>query len=389
MTDLFVVPAPNGAEGFVELARTKTGRLFRKQILPEGSFVHPADPNTSIEVNAALAESLRKNFEAGIGDIVQVPLVNDQNSHVEDPDRNIGEVVDLDYEPGKGVYVTIDARDKVRAEKLGKTLLGASALMHMNYTDTRTGEKVGPTLLHVAVTNRPYLTNLEEFREIVAASADMSGEEAPAILQLAKDPELSPATDKTVVEPEVKTEEAPMHDLDEILQTLKADHDIDVKALQEKVQEAEKSKNLVAAMSNVLETATGQKVTTATGPSIDEVGAAVVELAGEKVALAKAVAEQKAEIDKLKLSAAETEVEKLISTGHILPKQRDVMISLSVNDRTTFEALLPDSPLVSLSESGVTTHDKPEDEEVANEEALKAIARYEKLALSQQDSKKK
>lgn len=387
MTDLFVVPAPNGAEGFVELARTKTGRLFSKQILPEGSFVHPGDPHSKIQVNAELAAKLKTNFEAGYCDIVQVPVVNDVNAHVEDPDRNMGEVVDVSYKKGKGIYVTLDARDKVRAEKLGKTLLGASAMLHMNYTDTKTGKKVGPTLLHVAVTNRPYLTNLDEYQEIVSASADMSGEEAPVILQLAKDPEPSPApTTEPVVEPAVITEEIPM-DLDQLIQTLKADHGVDVKALQEQAEEADKSKTLVAAMSQVLATATGQKTAT-DGPTVEEVGQAVVELAGEKVALAKAVTEQKAEIDKLKLSAAQSEVKSLVSTGHILPKQEEVMIRLAVEDRTTFDALLPDNPLVSLSETGVTVHDKPANEEVANEEALKSIERYNSIALSVQTGKK-
>lgn len=384
MQDRVVVPAPVDAEGYVELARTKTGRLFRKQILPEGTFVHPGDLSQKIVVDAKLANSLKSNFDAGICDIVQVPIVNDANSHVEDPDRNIGEVVDVSYEKGKGIYVTIDARDKERAGKLGKTLLGASAMMHMDYTDTRTGQKVGPTLLHVAVTNRPYLTNLDDYQEIISASADMSDEQKPVILQFANEP--APAA--PVVEPTV--EEVSMT-LDELIQKLKDDHGVDVPALQTKAASADQSDKLVSALSNVLVTATGQKVEPKNETvSIDEVGAAVVELAAEKVTLAQEVANQKAEIDALKLTAATAEVESLVRAGRILPHQQEVMVKLSVNDRPTFDALVPEKAIVSLSEDGVTVHEKPAnavDSEAPTEEALKAIEKYQTLALSYQDSK--
>lgn len=327
------IQAAQDSEGFVPLARSQKGRLFKKQILPmNGSFTHPANPTKKIHVDKSFAETLRQNFKAGLCDIVQVPLVNDANQHVEDPTRNVGEVVDVTYDD-KGVYAVLDARK--HAEDIGNTLLGASALMHMNYADTRTGEKKGPTLLHVAITNRPYITNLTDFEEIVAASADTSGE-TPVVMV-----------------PAIETEEK--MDLDQMLSALKEEHGIDVLALQDRANAG--SQELVTALSNVVTDATGKPAGDAL--TIKDVADAVIELAEERVALSGQVAELVAANEEYALKQAETEVDGLIAQGRILPKQRDTMIALSRTDRETFDALLPDDAIVALSETGVSTHDEP------------------------------
>lgn len=352
MNDYVAIQSPQDASGFVELARTKKGRLFRKMILPmNDSFTHPANPSKSIRVDKQFAETLRQNFKAGLCDIVQVPIVNDANQHVEDPTRNIGEVVDLTYDD-KGVYALIDARKS--AEDLGNTLLGASALMHMNYADTKTGQKKGPTLLHVAITNRPYITNLADFEEIVAASADTSGE-TPVVM--------IPATD---------TEEK--MELDQMLSVLKDEHGIDVLALQERANSG--SQELVTALSNVLSDATGKTPSQGGALTIKDVADAVVELAEERVALSSQVADLVAQNEELALKEAAAEVDSLIRCGRILPKQRDTMIALSRADRDTFEALLPDDAIVALSEEGVATHDAPD----VSKDMQENIARLAELA---------
>ena len=158
-----------GEGEFVELTRNTKGKVFKKQILPFGTFAHPNTPGTRLTIDRGMAETLVKNFNDRVCDIVQVPIVDGENKHNEDPLRNIGEVVGLDIDED-GVNALIDARKPELAGELGRTLIGASAMMHMNYTDTRSGNKVGPTLLHVAVTNRPYITDLKDFEEVVAAS---------------------------------------------------------------------------------------------------------------------------------------------------------------------------------------------------------------------------
>lgn len=337
MNDLVAIQSPQSGEGFVELARSRKGRLFKKQILRmNDSFTHPANPDKRIHVDKGFAETLRQNFKAGLCDIVQVPLVNDANQHVEDPTRNIGEVVDLTYDD-KGVYAVLDARK--HADDLGNTLLGASALMHMNYADTRTGEKHGPALLHVAITNRPYITNLTDFEEIVAASAADTSGEAPVVM--------IPATE---------TEEN--MDLDQMLAALKDEHGIDVLALQERANAG--SSELVTALSNVLNDATGKKPPQGGELTIKDVADAVIELAEERVALSSQLSDLVAKNEELELREATSEVEGLIQKGRILPKQRDTMIALARTDRETFDALLPDDAIVALSEQGVSTHDAPD-----------------------------
>lgn len=332
MDTIAYLPSPRSE--FVALARTPKGRLFKKQILSFGSFTHPSDPSKKLVIDLSVAQKLVDNFKNGVCDIVQVPIVDDVNRHVEDPLRNAGEVVDLTIEDD-GVYATIDARK--HEDDFGKVLLGASAMMHMDYTDVRSGEKVGPTLLHVAVTNRPYITNLKEFEEIVAASADNSRGEV------------------VFLTPE---EENEMSTLEEIKAALKADHNIDLDALMARPG----TDDLVAAMSNVLSEA--GVLTPAGGEdeetiTVADVAEAVIELSREKVELAATVETMQRERLVEREAALESEIDGYIETGRILPKQKKAMLKLAREDRETFDAILPEDSVVALSAVGVDTHDAP------------------------------
>lgn len=352
--DYVMLPGGGDPTGFVELARSKKGRLFKKEILKmNDSFTHPTAPGKMIHVDRQFAETMCSNFKSGVCDIVQVPLVNDLNQHVEDPTRNIGEVVELTYDD-KGIYAILDARK--HADDLGSTLLGASALMHLNYADTKTGQKKGPTLLHVAVTNRPYITNLHEFEEIVAASAggfglsaDTSGEKPVVLI------------------PANETEEK--MDLDQMLAVLKDEHGIDVMGLQQAAQTG--NAELITALSNVL-----APEKPSDNLSIKDVADAVIELAEERVALSGQVAALEAANEAMAIKEAEAEVDALIKQGRVLPKQREAMIALSREDREKFDALVPEDSIVALSAQGVDTHDAPEqsDQMKANIERLASLA---------------
>jgi hypothetical protein len=355
-----ILPSTHDADGFVELARTTRGRLFRKQILHmDSSFTHPSAKNKKITVDEAMAKSLVENFKAGHCDIVQVPIVDGKNQHTEDPLRNIGEVVDINYDK-KGIYAVIDARNEEHADKLGKTLIGASALMHLDYEDTKTGKKVGPTLLHVAVTNRPYITNLDNYEQIVAASADSLGVDEPEVM--------SPADE---------AEDTPM-DLAELTAKLKEEHGIDLDALQAQAT-APNTDELVAAMSNVLKEAGVIAAPDETEEiSVQDVAKAVIELSQERIEQAEQIVALTAANAEAKQEKAEAEVDRLVTEGRILPKQRDVMVKLSMTDRETFDTLVPETPIVSLSADGVTHHEAPGNEAF---EKLEAEAqRYADLA---------
>ncbi len=379
MSDNLVIVPSNG-ETYVPLARTKSGRLFRKHLLNYGPLRHPATGDT-ITIDDDFASALKKNFEGGACDIVQVPLANDQNQHSEDPQRNIGEVVDIEVRDKK-IYAVIDVRDPAHADKMGKTYLGASAMMALDYTDTKTGSKVGPTLLHACVTNRPYVTGLENYEEILAATSDTS-ERAAVLLTTDVDSGVADApvnTGPAEAKPSDAQEHTDMGDtagteateqkpttaptLAELLATLKTDHNIDVAGLQAQAEKGTQTAALSQALATALANAGVVSLSQTDAPSSEDIVGAVAELAENKVALTNRVAS-------LEKRDAEHAVDKLVETGHVLPAQRDAFVDLKLSNPTMFTALIPAQPVVKLTqEKGVNqpddaAHSKNIDEEVA------------------------
>lgn len=336
--ELVIIPAPRSAEGYVELSRTRLGKLYRKHILNLGELKYEGK---TYKLDDDWYARLKDNFNSGVADIVQVPLANDANQHSEDPSRNLGEVVDIERQ-GNKVYAVIDARKQ--ADDFGKTLLGASAFLHMNYTDTSTQKRVGPALLHVAVTNRPYITKLEPYQEIVAASADGTGE----VLVLASEEE-----------PVSMTRE-------ELLAALKAEHGIDVEALQSQAAQRTDAAALTAAITSALQD-TGTVKLTGDGLDAETISGAIVELANDNKGLRESVT-------RLERNAAETEVDGYIAAGRLLPKTKATAVELALSNRDALDAILApaDQPYVRLAHQegapapdGEEKHNMNIDDEIA------------------------
>lgn len=314
----YIVPAPGGdtfapvADVPVALARSRRvqGKLYEKHILNKGVLLHPKT-GQKINIDDAFVATMQDNFAKGYCDIVQVPLANDHNEHVENPGANLGEVVGIRERDGK-VYALIDARQD--ADKFGKTYLGASAYLSTNYTDSATNHKVGPTLLHVAVTNRPYVTGLEDYKEVIAAAADNPGE----VVVLTPAPE----------DPVPLTRE-------ELLAALKNEHGIDVVALQAAAASPiDTTAQLTSSVVQALKDGGFIQLTADPGTvSLSDVTAAVVELAADNKSL-------RTTVDELKLSAATTEVDGYIGTGRLLPKSREFAIECALSNRTGLDAML-------------------------------------------------
>lgn len=345
-TGFAIVPSVQDSEGFVELARSKQGRVFEKHILNYGPLLYPAVKGGKVNIDDTFADKLIKNFNAKVCDIVQVPLAGAQNEHTEDPTRNIGEVIGL-VKRNRKIYARIDARDEVHAERLGKTLLGASAMLHLNYTDTRTLQKVGPTLLHVCVTNRPYVVGLDDFEELVAASAQGPGA-------------VDGMSDAVVLT--APTREDPMT-LEEMLAELKADHGIDVPALQEKAATVDSAVALTGAVQTAL-TEQNLLVLSADSaePTADDMVTAIVKAGEQIVTLTKEIEDTKTE---QRTKDAQAHVKELIRTGHILPKSEEAQVQLLLTNPDLFDQLLPEQPLVALSnEEGSDPPDEKPAEDV-------------------------
>lgn len=173
MSRVGIFPAPGGSdEGYVELGATPQGRRFSKHILTIGrQFVHPKT-GKPITLGEDAWQQMKSNFDAKrITPIVQFPIVGADNRHTESPLANAGECVDL-IRDGDKVIAVIDVRDEAIAAKVGSTILGASAMLHLDARDPQTAERAGVALLHVAATNRPALVDLDDYAEVVAASAE-------------------------------------------------------------------------------------------------------------------------------------------------------------------------------------------------------------------------
>jgi len=335
MNEYAIVPGPRS--DFIELGRSSAtkGRLFKKHILSKGTLNYNGK---KIPIDDKFFQALETNFDNHVCDIVQVPVAGANNEHTEDPFRNIGEVVKLEHS-GSKLYAVIDARDENAADKLGKTLLGASAMFSMDYTDTRTDTKVGPTLLHVAVTNRPHVVELDDYEELIAASADGSGEHIT----------LTSLKENKVT-------------LDELLGELKDEHGIDVPDLQAKAEQVDQAVALSAKLTETLDKLNDSGVVALSNKdgaavSGDEIVAAVAQLGEKNVALSAKV---DALVEDKKKDKAEARVEKLVDEGFILPAKKDAYLAILLSNEEQFEALIPEKPLVALSAESLKD---PEDEQ--------------------------
>ena len=363
MSKTVIVSNPSNGD-YVSLSGTGSRRLFRKQILPmNGSFVHPNDPTQKITIDEEFARALVQNFKDGICDTVQFPLVDEKNRHVEDPARNLGQVVDLSYDDS-GVWATIDVRKT--PEDIGTTILGASAMMNLNYSDTATGRKVGPTLLHVAATNRPYLTKLAPFEEIALSNANADTEDELVLL--------TPAN----------LSETDMN-LSQMKKVLKDTHNIDIDALQAaaeatpavETQVVDPTAEIVAALSGVIKAANADDFVALSAdneePTLSDVADGVVALTRSVISLRTENASLSEKVKAADTAQAEHDVDAAIREGKILPKQRDAFVELRLSNSEMYERLVPDTAVVSLSEDGVTSHEQTPNEPL--EEASAEVAR--------------
>lgn len=348
MTDFAVVPGPESE--FVELSSKGSGRRFKKHLLSKGPLLYPGVKGGRVNVDDEFLNTVKRNFDNQVCSIVQVPLAGERNEHTEAPERNIGRVVDLTVEDGK-LYAVSDIEKY--SDDIGKTLLGASAMLSLNYTDTRTGKPAGPTLLHMAVTNRPYVVGLDEFEEVIAASGDSIDD---AVILTAD------------------TKEKSM-DLDEMILALKKDHNIDVPELQKTAEGAVALSNqLSEIVSGINDVVT---LSNTDAPSTEAIVAAVRAVADENVELTN-------KIDALdqaaQLKDAEIRVDALIDEGRVLPNTRDAQVRLCMENTELFEALIPEKAIINLSgeEIGQDIPDDAAQEAAVEEEVARLAALHNK-----------
>jgi hypothetical protein len=340
-----LVYVPGEDDNFVSLSRTRSGKLFRKHILSEGAFYYN---DKKINIDKAFLSSVAKNFNDHVVSHVQAPVVDEKNRHSEDPFRNIGEVVGVEIENGKA-YALIDVRDEVAAEKVGKTLLGASALLSLNWKNNLTNEYVGPALVHTAITNNAHLNNLEDFEEVLAMSNASSDSNKQAVMLTA-----APTNSK----------ESKM-DLDEMIAVLRDEHGIDVPELQKTAGKADAFAALSATLQDTLVSSEVLSLSNSEDEtSAEDIVAAVSDLVQSRIELS-------AKVDTLVQESAhakaEATVDAKIAEGFILPVKRDAALKLLLSDSQLFDEFLPEKPIALSIESGQDIKDDSHDETVESE----------------------
>ncbi len=356
MDDLYAIaPAPRHSDEFVQLTAGTASKypVFEKHILNLGTLLYNGQ---KIPIDENFYSIMERNFRNGVCDTVSVPKVNGKNQHVEDPDLNIGKVIGL-ARRGEKIVVRFEARDEDAAKKIGKTYLGASAFFSTNYTDTHTGKKVGPTLLHVAVTNRPHLTHLDDYQEVLLSRVDDSNSKAVVLT--------------------ANTKETNQMDLEELYTALKVDHGIDVPELQSRLVtaegEAEKAVALSSQIISDLADAEFVALSADDAPSYEDVKAAIDGAREEIVRLSAQVneiAEEKV------LAEATARVEKLIDDAFIPADKKDVYVRLAMQDPETYAALVPAEALVELSaENGSSEDTTPPGDSSEEEKVQEDLAR--------------
>lgn len=326
MGDQVIIASP-GTERYVELSTAgwqpkARGAVFRKHILNLGDLHYKG---RTLKLDEDWFNKVKANFESGVS-MAQVPLADDQNRHSEDPMRNTGEIIGIERQ-GNKVYDLIDVRDPEAAQRLRDgRIMGASAFLHLDYEDSRTGKKVGPALLHHCLTNRPHVLDLEPYEEVVAATAaDTEGEyvvlASPEEVRMTKE---------------------------ELIAALKDEHGIDVAALESAAAQRTDMNQLTAALTEALRPASGAvSLTGGDGETVtlSDVVGAVAELAETNVKLSGTV-------DKLEQSAAERQVQDYIDVGRLLPKTRGHAVKLVLSgDTEGLDAILApeNSPYVRLN----------------------------------------
>ena len=193
------------------------GTIYRKQLVKFGEWENPDYPWFSDDPKMVLDEDwgnrIKENFDAGnLGSKVPVPL-----NHTDDVKANTGELVELEVVAGDGLYGNLEIRDAETAQKLDDGLIfDVSISFVWDLVRQDNGKHYGPTLLHVALVNTPYLIGMNAFEKVGAALSKLSKSFKPVGLSLGNGSAIM--LSRTKVKELAKVEES----------TIKNDKDFDV-----------------------------------------------------------------------------------------------------------------------------------------------------------------
>ena len=161
------------------------GTIYRKQLVKFGEWENPDYPWFSDDPKMTLDEDwgnrVKENFDAGnLGSKVPVPL-----NHTDDVKAKTGELVGVEVVDGDGLYGNLEIRDAQTIEDLDNGLIfDVSISFVWDLVRQDNGKHYGPTLLHVALVNTPYLIGMSSFEKVGAALSKLSKSFKPVGLSL-------------------------------------------------------------------------------------------------------------------------------------------------------------------------------------------------------------
>lgn len=161
-------------------AATFSGTIYRKQLAKYGDWVNPQFPVLSSDPIMTLDEEwgnkIVENFNNNVlGAPVPVPL-----NHTNEVQANTGRVQSIESIPGDGLYGNLLITDEKTVHKLDKgEIFDVSISFDWNYIRTDNNKNYGPTLLHTALVNNPYLTEMNTFQKIGPALSKLQESFAP------------------------------------------------------------------------------------------------------------------------------------------------------------------------------------------------------------------
>lgn len=151
--------------GLRQLSGSKT--VFKKQLIRFGEWIDPVWPEDVMRIDRVFLEQLVKNYNNGIPGRIPVPL-----THTDNPEYNTGELIELTIEGDgtsieDGLYGVLEIRREETADDIRNELIfDVSISFATNYTDNENGAQYGPTLLHVALVNNPYIKKMGGFTSL-------------------------------------------------------------------------------------------------------------------------------------------------------------------------------------------------------------------------------
>lgn len=310
---------------------TYKGSIYRKQVAKFGSWENPDYPwfsdDPKMTLDEAWGEQIVENFNNdALGSKIPVPL-----NHTDDVRVNTGEVESLEVVAGDGLYANLNIKDEETQEKLDKGLIfDVSISFVWDLVRQDDGKHYGPTLLHVALVNTPYLIGMNSFEKVGAALSKLTESFKPVGLSL--DHGSAIMLSRTKIKELAKVETS----------TIKNDKDFDVTVT---YKDGDEDKEVVVKAGEEVEVPTevAEDVTTqiadAEAPSEDPVEDEEDPKDGEEEDPKEDEEDEDEEEDdkkalaKARLQNSELTIEKryaeLLSAGKVIPAQKDKLIGLA------------------------------------------------------------